>query len=331
MYVNPKQKRKTLFINTIVILSMLGMVAGVYYGINFFTHASKSVQPENVIVSNILGSSVVISWQTDEAVIGSVKLEDGRVFTDDRGLVSSKYHYVTINKLEPNKLYNYKLISGDNESSVDILGSQLQFKTFAIRNSEPMITNLSGQVKANSLIIAYIHNNFFSGLSTSQGDFNLKLINYDNIPFSLSDDMSLFVIYPNGKMRYAHAAYGALFDESQNFIGLKKLVDTAGSELTLLSKKTGEVANYKETEEVQRSQSDVTNNNKSETDVGSFSVNNNQTYSNSEESSNKLILHPREQADANTSNSEDKSPEQNIDNSDSNSTQTEEHLKLKQL
>ena len=321
--------------NAIVILSMLGMAAGVYYGINFFTHASKSIQPENVIVSNILSTSVVISWQTDSAVIGSVKLEDGRVFTDDRGLLSSKYHYVTINNLEPNKLYNYKLISGDNESSVDILGSQLQFKTFATRDSEPMITNLSGQVKANSLIIAYIHNNFFSGLSTSQGDFNLKLINYDNIPFSLSDDMNLFVIYPNGKMRYARAAYGALFDESQNFIGLKKLIDTTGSELTLLSKKTGEVANFKKSGEVQRSQGNITNN-KSETDAGSFSVYNNSDESSSGDSyvngsSNKLVLHPREQADVNTSNPEDKNHGQNIDNSDSNSTQTGEPLKLKQL
>lgn len=97
------------------------------------TKAAPTVEPKNITVANLSSLAVSIYWQTDIATTGFVQAgvnpSLGQTFLDERDLKSpSQYnlHFVTLNNLNPNTTYYYKVTSGPANYPK---GSPLTFKT----------------------------------------------------------------------------------------------------------------------------------------------------------------------------------------------------------
>lgn len=115
--------RKTIkTIPSIVGLLLLTIIVlgGVYLTQSFKTSTSSTAagQPLSVKTANITSQEAVISWLTEEPTTGSIKLDDGKIFLDDRDKKNNpsqpkRYftHYVTINNLQPDKNYRFTIIS----------------------------------------------------------------------------------------------------------------------------------------------------------------------------------------------------------------------------
>lgn len=101
-----------------------GIAVGVFLTLReqtFFTQAAPTQTPQNITVSNIEDSSVVISWQTSASVSGFVTFGQNnateQTSLDDRdppsgGPKPHLIHYVTIKNLLPKTTYQYKINSG---------------------------------------------------------------------------------------------------------------------------------------------------------------------------------------------------------------------------
>lgn len=110
-----------------IILS--GIIAGVYLVLReqtFISQASPDVAPQNIIVSDITDSSVVVSWQTSIPVASFLNFgqkEAGeQTVLDDRDAktpVARSIHYVTIKNLLPQTVYKFKITSGKTQSEIN--------------------------------------------------------------------------------------------------------------------------------------------------------------------------------------------------------------------
>ncbi len=69
--------------------------------------------PMNVVVSNIRDTSFVVSWTTGASEPGQIVIVGLTPFNDDRGeKFSGATHYVTLEKLQPGKVYQFDIVSG---------------------------------------------------------------------------------------------------------------------------------------------------------------------------------------------------------------------------
>ncbi len=98
---------------------ILGLIAGVYLVLReqiFFSQASSSVAPQNIIVSNITEDSVTISFTTASPATSFITygLQNPKEQTvlDDRDTdkpTARLTHYVTIKNLSGQTNYQYKI------------------------------------------------------------------------------------------------------------------------------------------------------------------------------------------------------------------------------
>lgn len=90
------------------------------------TRASVSHAPKNMTVTNITDSSFTVTWITDEPTNGSVRLEGGGMFFDERyAEASSKTrtapaayttHSVPVRNLKPETVYKFTILSNGTPS-----------------------------------------------------------------------------------------------------------------------------------------------------------------------------------------------------------------------
>lgn len=101
---------------------MLGALVGVVFlseETGFLPRAAPEYQPKMVEITNVGESTFSVSWMTQEATVGFIKLGNeagnlSRTITDDRDQLtgsSGQYrtHYVTVKGLEPSRNYYFKV------------------------------------------------------------------------------------------------------------------------------------------------------------------------------------------------------------------------------
>lgn len=148
---------KTLTKFKIPTLLGLGVIiAGIAVGVflvlreqTYFASAAPTQTPQNITVSNIEDSSVVISWQTSSSVTGFVTYGQNsaaeQTSLDDRDPPAGKpqphlIHYVTIKNLLPKTTYQYKISSGK------LIGKISTFTTSSPANTQNAFGPLIGSV-----------------------------------------------------------------------------------------------------------------------------------------------------------------------------------------
>ena len=107
---------------------IIGIIGGVFLNLReqtIISKASPDVTPQNIILSNIGDNSVTISWQTSVPVASFVKFgqthPDEQVILDDRDSKNPQphtTHYVTIKKLLPKTIYQYRIVSNKIQSDI---------------------------------------------------------------------------------------------------------------------------------------------------------------------------------------------------------------------
>ena len=111
------------------------LVMGLLFGIGFImeqlsrgrTRASTSIEPKQVIVTNVTDTSFTFVWQTDDVTSGSLLVSGptGKKSTafDERDMTgkTSKYltHSVTVRALSPETPYDVTIISNGKRYPVD--------------------------------------------------------------------------------------------------------------------------------------------------------------------------------------------------------------------
>lgn len=106
----------------------IGIIAGVILVLReqiFISQASPAVNIQDILISNISDTEIVISWQTSAASPAFVTLGQANphetTALDDRDTqtpTARLLHYVTIKNLLPKTTYQYKIISGKTQSAI---------------------------------------------------------------------------------------------------------------------------------------------------------------------------------------------------------------------
>lgn len=125
MYIPPKKKRMYTFLATAVLVLIPVSVLGVLYYEDIRSLALPGQKPEDVRMSDITETSVVVSWITpDREVEGWLRyseqagVTDGSLLAqDDRDVFSGvtekrTTHYVTLSNLQPSATYYFVIGSG---------------------------------------------------------------------------------------------------------------------------------------------------------------------------------------------------------------------------
>ncbi len=149
MYTTTKQKRRYL-ISTIILAIGIPLTAiAAYIVTNYITGASGSVDPKNVVISNVTSNSATISWMTDGPATSSVHLTSGTSstspITDVRGAARRKTHYIEIANLNPSTEYTFKIKSNTDDYATPE-GGDFKFKTTPVSTDTPIPSPVYGSV-----------------------------------------------------------------------------------------------------------------------------------------------------------------------------------------
>ena len=140
-----------------------GIAAGVFLTLKeqaYLSSAAPSQTPQNITISNIEDSQIVISWQTSSSVTGFVTFGQNspgeQTVLDDREKVHQPHliHYITIKNLLPKTTYQYKIVSGK------ITSNPANFTTASLTNTQnefgPVIGSVLDSKKPLDEGIAYL-------------------------------------------------------------------------------------------------------------------------------------------------------------------------------
>jgi hypothetical protein len=149
----PTKRRKDLIIIAILLVGLPIVVFASYQVYQFFIRASVEAKPQNVVLSNLTTSSVTVSWTTEVSATGSViPVSNGQEMSpvlDERGTGKTKTHYVVLTSLEPNKQYEFFIVS--NSEKYDSEGEEsFSFKTAPITAQAPTPNPIHGTVSGAS-------------------------------------------------------------------------------------------------------------------------------------------------------------------------------------
>lgn len=117
---NILQKRiPTIFALAIMLISMVGGVALITTNQAVRIQANASLKPKGVTVVNLGATSASVYWVTDQEAIGFIEAGQNQTllntFKDDRDIQEPKIHrlhFITLDNLDPNTTYYYKIHSG---------------------------------------------------------------------------------------------------------------------------------------------------------------------------------------------------------------------------
>lgn len=193
------------------LLGLLFIGAAVFGYFYFFQGKSAIVSeesvPKKVKITNIADNKFSVSWITSVATEGYVeygavgdKIES--IATDDRdsALPANKYltHHITIDSLQPNTSYAFRIVSGDKETKFDNNGSPYTAMTGPVIAATPTSVNFYGTAvvastqpaagtiayltlpggSTNSVLVGETGNYTFT-LSTMRSDDNKTYVEYD--------------------------------------------------------------------------------------------------------------------------------------------------------
>lgn len=167
--------------------------------------------PSPVTVSNVDDSSFTVSWRTEHAETGQVRLVDGAIYDDGRGAAySGVTHYVTVGGLQPNQSYAFDILRADRPD--DHAGAHWKVNTGAeLERLEPdlvtgQVKNPDGSDASNVVVLATIERHESSGISaplstlvteSSSGSFQLDVAQARSI-----SDLSRYLGYTRGSQHY---------------------------------------------------------------------------------------------------------------------------------
>lgn len=182
-----------------VLLLILGIGLGVFLinqQYHLFSQADATLAPQYVRISNISDNSLTVSWLTPaKATIGYVSYGELDQLTgvgvDDRDTQSPKArftHHVTLKKLEPGKVYRFKIVSGGQ--NYDNNGKLFEQKTAPSTGDPPVVADpllgkvnkAGGGVPAESLVYAKLGDStLLSSYTRESGNWLITLNNARNV------------------------------------------------------------------------------------------------------------------------------------------------------
>jgi hypothetical protein len=142
------------------VLALLLLVAGVV-GVYFWIQSRKvpieaGVVPQKVRITNVADNKFSVSWVTTSNTSGSVEYgKTGEKLTqaakDDRdsGSTAGSYttHHVTIDSLQPNTAYSFRILSGSRKTSFDNSGTPYSATTGPVIAGTPPAKSFYGTVQ----------------------------------------------------------------------------------------------------------------------------------------------------------------------------------------
>ncbi|OGY09091.1 MAG: hypothetical protein A2782_00005 [Candidatus Blackburnbacteria bacterium RIFCSPHIGHO2_01_FULL_43_15b] len=192
------------------ILSMVMLLAGlpvmVFLALNrqdIRSNASIEEQPKEIKITNISDNSFSVSWLTDKQTSGFIVYGDtdklGLTASDDRdkgGQTPRNTHYVTIENLNPQTLYFFKMGSGS--SAYDNNGSSFSITTAPSTNDPPAVAepafgkvvNQAGSPVPGALVYLTVQGG--SPLSSYTREDGNWLITLNN---ARTDNLSSYIVY----------------------------------------------------------------------------------------------------------------------------------------
>lgn len=176
-------------IPTILGLLLLGVVAagGIWWFMGTRKIVSKEIVPSKVQITNIQDNKFSVSWVTQapsegRIVYGKVGEKLTQEVNDERGLQQSTIHQVTVEAIQPNTQYAFRIVSGSNKTAFDNMGSPYTVKTGPVIGSTPASRNFYGQVKLPSgqtpQVLVYLtlpNAAVASTLTTKEGNYAFTL------------------------------------------------------------------------------------------------------------------------------------------------------------
>ncbi len=139
------------------LLGLLFIGAGIFGYFYFFQNKSSNISqdivPQKVKITNIADNKFSVSWTSNapteahlEYGLVGTKLEE--IATDDRdtALPGGKYstHHITVEELQPNSQYAFRIITGENSTKFDNNGSPYTAITGPVIGATPTSVNFYG-------------------------------------------------------------------------------------------------------------------------------------------------------------------------------------------
>jgi hypothetical protein len=193
------------------LLGLLFIGAAIFGYFYFFQgksgKVSEEVIPKKIKITNIADNKFSVSWTTSTATEGYIeygtvgdKIE--KIATDDRdaALPGDKYvtHHITVDSLQPNTSYAFRIVSGESEAKFDNNGSPYTALTGPVIATTPSSVNFYGTAltpasqpatgsiayltlpggSTNSVIVSETGNYTFT-LSTIRSEDSKTYVEYD--------------------------------------------------------------------------------------------------------------------------------------------------------
>ncbi len=142
------------------LLLVVAMVAiGFYFYKNSNPKIASTITPQRVRITNVADNKFSVSWITETETLGVVEYgQVGEKLTKrgsderDKSQTNGVYltHHVTIEGLQPNSQYAFRIRSGESLTSFDNNGSPYAVTTGAVIGSTPVSKNFYGTIELPS-------------------------------------------------------------------------------------------------------------------------------------------------------------------------------------
>lgn len=136
-----------------ILIAVIASIGVYYFYLKPKAQESVSIQVNDLQVVNVFNNAVTIVWQTNEPTFGKVLYGKAEPLTSqaadnrDKSQVSGRFvHFVTINSLEPNSSYKFRVMN--NESVSPEAG---EFKTAEAQESEETVFSFNKPLKGTVL------------------------------------------------------------------------------------------------------------------------------------------------------------------------------------
>ncbi|MBN2100899.1 fibronectin type III domain-containing protein [Candidatus Dojkabacteria bacterium] len=224
MYISPKRKKQYTIAAIVFAVLIPVSVIAVYLYQDWRTGATATAKPEDVRISDLTSSSVVISWVTpDLETEGWVRYEAGSdvndaspLALDDRDESSGSTerrttHYVTISNLESQMSYAFVIGSG-SKSYKDSEGDPFSFETAAAASSgsvptpDPVYGSITNGGSQSAIVYVTLaesgeKSSPVSALTNDSGNFEIDLSHVQNSSLSSAfeyDDSTELTFFAQG-------------------------------------------------------------------------------------------------------------------------------------
>jgi len=226
MYVSPAKKRLYTILAVAAATMIPISVLGVLFYQDWRSNASPEEKPQDVRMSDLTETSVVISWITpDKETEGWVQYSDSAdtgqgspLALDDRdvrdGTTSRRYtHYVTLSDLSPDTKYYFVLGSGASAYK-DTEGNEFSVTTASVASGavpvpDPVYGSVTNGDNQGAIVYVTLDKDGVksfpvSALTNDSGNFEVDLAHIRNAaldaPFDYDDDTEMIIFAQGGNV-----------------------------------------------------------------------------------------------------------------------------------